>query len=144
MAINSIEDIDKKELIKKIVHQFSTVSAIYIFGSFATGEIWPTSDLDLAILPHPTSQEPISEIELIKLAVTLGGNYKRKVDLVNLKNISTVFQKEIIYKGSRIYCSDEFFVENFEVLVLSYYQRLNYERREILESFQKNRRAYNI
>jgi hypothetical protein len=57
--------------------------------------------------------------------------------------VSTVLQKEII-SGDVIFCANRFAVDEFEMLVLSQYQRLNRERADILLSFQKNKRAYAV
>jgi hypothetical protein len=43
-----------------------------------------------------------------------------------------------------IYCADRFAVDEFEMLVISYYQKLNEECREILDSFIRTGRAYAI
>ena len=58
--------------------------------------------------------------------------------------MSTVFQKEIIADGRLIYCADRYAVDEFEMLVLSYYQKLNEERREIVDSFIETGRAYAV
>jgi hypothetical protein len=58
--------------------------------------------------------------------------------------IQTVFQKEIIAAGRLIRCADRFAVDEFEMLVISLYQKLNEERREILESFFRTGRAYAV
>ncbi|MBN1316453.1 MAG: nucleotidyltransferase domain-containing protein [Anaerolineales bacterium] len=36
-----------------IIHHFSTVQAIYLFGSIDTDDEWPDSDIDIAILLLP-------------------------------------------------------------------------------------------
>jgi hypothetical protein len=67
----------------------------------------------------------------------------REVDLLNARQVSTVMQKEII-GGRLIYSPDHLAVDEFEMLVLSYYQKLNEERKDILESFRKTKRAYAV
>ena len=67
----------------------------------------------------------------------------REVDLLNARQVSTVFQKEII-GGARIYCADRYAADEFEMLVISYYQKLNEERREILAAFYRTGRAYAV
>jgi uncharacterized protein len=52
-------------------------------------------------------------------------------------------QKEII-SGDLIFRANRFAVDEFEMLVLSQYQRLNQERADILESFRKTKRAYAV
>ncbi len=66
------------------------------------------------------------------------------VDLINLRQVSTVLQKEIIAEDRRIYCADSYAADEFEMFTISYYQKLNDERADVLESFFKSKRAYNI
>jgi hypothetical protein len=69
---------------------------------------------------------------------------KRDVDLINLRRVPTVLQKEIVAAGRRVYQADEYAADEFEMLVISYYQKLNDERREILEAFNRTGRAYTV
>ncbi len=64
------------------------------------------------------------------------------VDLINLREVSTVFQNEIITADRRIYTGDAYGADEFEMLALSFYQKLGEERREILEEFWRTGRAY--
>ena len=63
---------------------------------------------------------------------------------MNLRAVSVVFRKEIVFTGERVYTGDEFAAEEFEMLTLSLYQKLNDERREILEEFRRTGRAYEV
>ena len=63
-----------------------------------------------------------------------------KVDLLNVRKLSTVFQKEVVMNGHLIYSRTRHVVDEFEMLTLSYYQKLNEERAEILEEIQKTRK----
>ncbi|MBK5293612.1 MAG: hypothetical protein JJE04_18290 [Acidobacteriia bacterium] len=69
---------------------------------------------------------------------------ERRVDLLNAREVSTVFQKEIIESGRTLYCEDEEALAEFELLTLSHYQKLNDERKGIIESFQETGRAYAV
>jgi hypothetical protein len=69
---------------------------------------------------------------------------RRPVDLLNAREVSTVFQKEIIESGRRLHGADDDAVAEFEMLTLSHYQKLNEERRAILDSFQESGRAYAV
>jgi uncharacterized protein len=66
------------------------------------------------------------------------------VDLINLRLVSTVLQKEIITNGRRLYTNDEYATEEFEMLTYSFYQKLNQERGEILAQFNQTGRAYAV
>jgi len=65
---------------------------------------------------------------------------RKDVDLVNMRLVSTVFQIQIMKADRRIYCSDRYAGDEFEVYVMSAYQRLNRERREIIEDGLKSGR----
>ena len=58
---------------------------------------------------------------------------RRTVDMVNLRTINTVFQNEIIQEGRAIYRRSEELVDEFEMQVMSAYQKLSEERALILE-----------
>lgn len=63
---------------------------------------------------------------------------KEKADLVNLRKANAVFRKEIVMADHRIYCSDENAADEFEMLVISLYQQLQYERKGIIEEAVKS------
>jgi hypothetical protein len=58
----------------------------------------------------------------------------KEVDLINLRRVPTVLQEEVVVADGRIYDGDWFAAEEFEMLTLSYYQKLNEERAEIVSS----------
>jgi len=53
----------------------------------------------------------------------------KPVDLLNARTVSTAFQKEIIQSGRVLYCAGDDALAEFEMLTLSYYQKLNEERK---------------
>ena len=87
-----------------------------------------------------TLQQSAVLSEFDALADALG----KPVDLLNVREVSTVFQKEIVHSGRRLYCTDENAVAEFEMLTLSHYQKLNEERKAILDSFEATGRAYAV
>jgi hypothetical protein len=54
--------------------------------------------------------------------------------------VNTVFQNEIIQEGRVIYRQNEYAVDEFEMNVVSFYQKLNEERAGILEDILKTGR----
>ncbi|PKM99248.1 MAG: hypothetical protein CVU78_07305 [Elusimicrobia bacterium HGW-Elusimicrobia-2] len=68
----------------------------------------------------------------------------KKLDMVNLRLMNTVFQKEIIDADGRIYCGDEYKADEFEMLTISKYQRLNEERKSIIEDALATGGFYNL
>jgi len=123
---------------------YPSLQGIYLFGSFQTVREWPDSDVDIAILfPHEIAKKETNLVFSdcrIKLEDSLG----KEVDLINVRLVSTVFQFQIITTGRLILCSDKRAVAEFEMLTLSYYQKLNEERSGILQEFYKTGKAYNV
>ena len=133
----------KDGIIRIVLGHYPDIQGIYLFGSQGAGNAWPDSDIDIALLlPH--EQAKIEKNLLIsKCRFDLEDALHQKVDLLNARRVSTVFQKEIIY-GDLIYCGDRYAVDEFEMLTLSYYQKLNEERAGILDAFHKTGRAYTV
>jgi predicted nucleotidyltransferase len=128
-----------------ILAAYPDTQAIYLFGSWGTENEWPDSDADIAVLLPPGQAKQTDFSAWIALTtVQLSELLRRDVDLINLRRVSTVFQKEIIMADRRIYCSDEYAADEFEMLVLSFYQKLNEERREILSEGLRSGSFYQI
>jgi len=66
------------------------------------------------------------------------------VDLINLRRVSTVFQKEIVLAERRIFCADHYAADEFEMLVLSLYHKLNEERAELMAEGLSSGRFYDV
>lgn len=126
------------DLVQVICRNMPEVIAIYLFGSQSSGTQHAGSDIDLAILA--TRQLP--DTEVWNLAQILASKLSRDVDLVDLKQASTVLRMQVISKGQRLHCSDEQSCEMFEDFVFSDYARLNEERSGILESIEKRGTVY--
>ena len=126
-------------IIETILHFFPEVAAIYLFGSHATAEERPESDVDLALL-FPRETKSPTNLALDGCRQALEDISKKSVDLIDLGSANTVFQHEIIQEGRILYQRSANAVDRFEMLVMSMYQKLNEERAEILqEVFQKGR-----
>jgi uncharacterized protein len=131
----------KRLIIARVLEHYPHVQGIYLFGSFGTSGEWLDSDVDIALLLSPDEALKARLLIISDLQQVLANTLGRTVDLLNARLVSTVFQKEIIF-GELIYCGDRYAVDEFEMLTLSYYQKLNEERAEILAAFQKTGRAY--
>ncbi|AWI03693.1 type VII toxin-antitoxin system MntA family adenylyltransferase antitoxin [Clostridium drakei] len=111
---------------------------IYLFGSSVNGVFREDSDIDIAFM----SDKKITEYEVFMLAQELADILKRDVDLINLKNASTVFKAQIVGKGKVIYCSDDKRRMYFEMYVFKDYALLNEEREIILNSIKQRGHIY--
>ena len=127
-------------IIPAVLKRYSNVQAIYLFGSYGTENEWPDSDVDIALLFTPRKAEQTGSLTMSDLYFELDKRLEKEVDLVNLRAVNTVFQKEIIMADRRIYCQDERAADEFEMLTISKYQKLNEERKEIIENAVKDGR----
>lgn len=129
---NTIENI--KNFLLKNLNPY----VIYLFGSSVKGVFRKDSDIDIAFL----SDKTISDYELFMLAQELADIVNRDVDLINLKNASTVFKVQIIYNGEKIYCSEDTKTAYFEMYAFKDYALLNEEREVILKGIKKRGSIY--
>ena len=106
--------------------------AIYLFGSAASGALRPDSDVDIAVLLPAALARRVGNLSGSELRLALESGLSRDVDLINLRQAPTVFQNQIIVDGRRIHCADEGAADEFEMHVLSLYQKLQAERAGIL------------
>ena len=135
---------NKQVIIDIICAYLPDVRAIYLFGTWGTKDEWPDSDIDIALLLNPDKGKRTGLLAMNNLRVALESALAKDVDLINISRVSTVFQKEIIITGRRIYCADEYGTDEFEMVALSLYQKLNAERGAILEEALKCGRFYNL
>lgn len=110
------------------------VNTIYLFGSFNKGEQRIDSDIDLAFL----SESDIDEYRCFMKAQELAEIFKRDVDLIDLKKITTVFKAQIIGTSKVIYCNDNSKRAYFEIKSLKEYALLNEERKKILDEIKES------
>ncbi len=115
-----------------LLDRYPNTRAIYLFGSYGTENEWPNSDVDIALLLPPVEAKRVGSLAMTDAHLALERFLNRDVDLVNLRQVSTVFQKEIVMADRRIFCADTRTADDFELLVLALYQKLNDERADIL------------
>lgn len=131
-------------IISTLLAAYPATQAIYLFGSYGTENEWPDSDVDIALLLPPDEAKKAGALVMSEWHFALVSLLKKDVDLVNLRQVSTVFQKEIIMAERRIFCADDYAADEFEMLVLSLYQKLNEERAELLAEGLRSGSFYNI
>lgn len=112
--------------------------AIYVFGSFARGEEWPGSDLDMAVL-LPSARRIEDPLDVIG---RLSGKVHRDVDIVDLRRAGDVLRREVLADGRALYVSEPDQVLAWEASAMSRYARHREEIREILEDFRRTGVGY--
>jgi uncharacterized protein len=121
------------DIIRVVLEHYPDTQAIYLFGSYGTEQEWPESDVDIAVLLPPGGAKKAGLLLMSDLRFALESLLGKEVDLINLRRVPTVLQKEVVIADCRIYEGDKFAAEEFEMLTLSYYQKLNEERAEIVK-----------
>lgn len=112
-----------------LVEHFSAY-AVYLFGTASRNSLRADSDVDLAF----SSFKDADALSCFEAAQVLADILGRDVDLVNLKNVSTVFRMQVIATGKRIYCNETPRVMREEMIAYKSYAMLNEERKEIMET----------
>ena len=104
------------------------LQGIMLFGSRAQGNSRQNSDYDIAVLLDGKADKVL----LWNSAQTLAAQLLQDVDLIDLRDATTVLQKEIIVSGQWLIKVDTFACDLFEVHTISMYQQLQYDRQDIL------------
>jgi len=130
---------ERDQIIAFLQSNIPNVRAGYVFGSRADGTQRTQSDWDIAFL---LDDKPMDSVQRWNLAQKLASALNADVDLIDLQAASTVLRFEIITTGERLFCTDHFFCENFEIMVYSSYQYLQVERRDILEDIKQRGSVY--
>ena len=104
------------------------LQGIMLFGSRAQGNNRQNSDFDIAVLLDGKADKVL----LWNSAQTLAAQLLQDVDLIDLRDATTVLQKEIIVSGQWLIKVDTFACDLFEVHTISMYQQLQYDRQDIL------------
>jgi predicted nucleotidyltransferase len=112
--------------------------AIYVYGSFARGDEWPSSDVDLAVLlPADRHIE-----DLLGLMSDVSLRTQRDVDLVDLRKVGDVLRREVFEDGRTLFISHPDDVLAWEASAMSRYARHREETRDILEDFHRTGIGY--
>ena len=111
---------------------------IYLFGSFARGEGRDDSDIDLAVY----LDDEIGAYDLFTISNQLAFKVKRDVQIVNLKDIDTVFASQIVGNREELYCEDEYLKGSYNMKTFREYAKLNEERKIILDAIERDGRIY--
>jgi predicted nucleotidyltransferase len=112
--------------------------AIYVFGSFARGDEWPGSDLDLAILLPPGRRME----DLLGVVSDVSARVHRDVDIVDLRRAGDVLRREVLMDGRALHVSEPDQVLAWEAAAMSRYARHREEIRDILDDFRRTGVGY--
>lgn len=132
-----LSDKDKKIIVEFLINELKP-KFIYLFGSFAKGEGRKDSDIDLAIY----TDEEITPYDIFIIANKISFKVNRDVQIINLKDIDTVFASQIVGNREELYCKDEILRANYNIRVFKEYAKLNEERKVVLDAIERDGRIY--
>lgn len=116
---------DYKDAIKNICQE-NSIDLLYLFGSAATGQAGPLSDVDLAFYSQKSGAGLIEslQIEFVNL-------FKRDdIDLLDLKIAGPLVCFKAIKQGALIFCANQALKVQLEYLVITKYLSTQHLRRE--------------
>jgi predicted nucleotidyltransferase len=119
--------------IQHLKREIPSLQGIYLFGTFGTEFQREDSDIDLAVLG---AQMPES-VELWNVAQDIARTIHCDVDLIDLKQASTVMRFQIITEGKRIFAANKEVCDRFELQALSRYYHFNEARKELVADYLK-------
>lgn len=121
----------KFDQISQLLSQhFNELKLAYVFGSQASGQATPDSDWDIAIFPA----QSISNETRWEVAQAIASQLNTDVDLIDLREASTVLQMQVISNGELI-IGQQNEADIFETKVYSMYASLQESRKEIVNEF---------
>jgi len=130
--------INKSVLTEELAKKFPGAYGAYLFGSGASDQLRPDSDLDIAILRI----DPLLPDEVLGLKSFLSKTFRRDSDIVDLYRADSVTAAQVVTTGIEILSLSAIKMAEFETMALSRYALLNEERREILKDIQDTGTIY--
>ncbi|MFY7953054.1 MAG: type VII toxin-antitoxin system MntA family adenylyltransferase antitoxin [Armatimonadaceae bacterium] len=82
--------------------QIPGLRSVHLFGSRATGDWTSASDVDISVL----GERPLEPLDLFRIAADLTVFLGAEVDLVDLRNVSTLLKYKIVTEGIRLWALD--------------------------------------
>jgi predicted nucleotidyltransferase len=95
------------------------VAAALLFGSQASGQASPESDIDIALLYNKNAVP--SAFDMLTLAQELSDLMHKEVDIVLLNEASPIIAMQAVKNGVPLFISDQKAYQNFEVQLITDY-----------------------
>lgn len=131
-------------IIKTVRFYYPDISALYLFGSYGTEYERTDSDIDIALLLPVLTAKAAGRLSSSKCRSELASLTYRSVDLINLRLVNTVFQHEIIQRGSILFKATDSATDTFEMITMSLYQKLNEERKGIIQDILRTKKVLHL
>lgn len=97
--MQNVATVDRDRMLSEVRDALSAALpeawAIYVYGSFARGDEWPHSDLDIGVLLPPGR----ALLDRLELAERISRRIGRDVDLVDLRHAGLDLVREVLRDG---------------------------------------------
>jgi predicted nucleotidyltransferase len=127
-----MRDLDRQHILNTacgvLAKALPEVWAIYAFGSFARGDEWPDSDLDLGVLMAPKVGIP----DKLGLTAEVSRQAGREVDIVNLRSVSLDLVHQVLREGRQLLVTRADDVLCWEAERMTEYAEFNPRRADIV------------
>ena len=123
----------ESHILEYCLKRLSGLRLLYLFGSQASGDARPDSDWDIAFL----ADGDLDNVSRWHIAEELAAELGQDVDLVDLKEASTVLKMQIVQNGRLLY-GDSLGADLFEASTMTQYGHLQESRADILKAYERN------
>ncbi len=127
-----MKDADRQNILESacrvVAEALPEAWAIYAYGSFARGDEWPDSDIDLAVLMAPK----VGISDRLGLITEVSRHTGREVDIVNLRAVNLDLVHEVLREGRPLMVRRPEDVLCWEAERMTDYAEFNPRRAEIL------------
>lgn len=135
MVKMTINNNRKYDFILDVLLRYLKLETVYLFGSILTDRFNKNSDIDIAFI----SDNEINNLELYNIKCELEAGINYDVDLIDFVLAPATLKIQILKNKKIIYCNSNEKRLFYEMKALSEYQKLNDERKIVIESkFGKN------
>ena len=122
----------ESHILEYCLRRLSGLRLLYLFGSQASGDARPDSDWDIAFLADVN----LDNVSRWHIAEELAAELGQDVDLVDLKEASTVLKMQIVQNGRLLY-GDSLGADLFEASTMTQYGHLQESRSDILKAYER-------
>ncbi len=122
-----------EEQIRTYFQNVPNINAAFVYGSIAAGNEQSHSDIDIALLLTGERLDFKGRSHIIHDLMQL---LDRDIDLVSLKEVSSVLQVQILKKGKLLFCKDKSQLTRFQVKAVREYLDLKKIRKPIEEQLK--------
>ncbi len=134
----SVRPLDVSQVLDELHTVFPSLSAAYLFGSAARGQMLADSDIDVAI----DIGRALSTTECWNAMQHLAARAARDVDLIDFRTASDVLRYQVLTTGRRLFARDGAAQASFEAAALSEYFDFVAQRAPLMQDIVERGRVY--